>query len=97
MKSQPNCMKRTDTADGGLCAIDFRAGLALLPFLPMSPGDLKLIVDGLKRGALVQFDRCDLGIMEAFVARHPAVFADVRPMIEELKIRDREYRSYNFV
>jgi hypothetical protein len=93
MKSQPNCMKRSDTEDGGLCAIDFRAGLALLPWLPMSPGDFKLILDGLfKRHTLVQFDRCDLSIMEAYVAKHPDVFADVQPMIEELKIQDRVYR-----
>jgi hypothetical protein len=92
MKSQPNCMKRTDTEDGGLCAIDFRAGLALLPWLPMSPGDFKLILNGLKRGALVQFDRCDLSKMEAYVAAHPDVFRDVQPMIDELKIQDRAYR-----
>jgi len=92
MKSQPNCMKRTDTEDGGLCAIDFRAGLALLPWLPMSPGDFKLILNGLKRGALVQFDRCDLSKMEAYVASHPEVFEDVQPMIDELKIQDRAYR-----
>ncbi|MCK5675724.1 MAG: hypothetical protein KAH99_01765 [Verrucomicrobia bacterium] len=93
MKSQPNCMKRTDTEDGGLCAIDFRAGLALLPWLPMSPGDFKLILDGLfKRHTLVQFDRCDLSVMEAYVAQHPDVFTDVQPMIAELKIQDRAYR-----
>ncbi|MBN2164390.1 MAG: hypothetical protein JXR25_14640 [Pontiellaceae bacterium] len=92
MKSQPNCMKRTDTDDGGLCAIDFRAGLALLPWLPMSPGDFKLIINGLKRGALVQFDRCDLSKMEAYVAAHPDVFSDVQPMIDELKVQDRAYR-----
>jgi hypothetical protein len=41
-KSQPNCLKRTATEEnpaGGLTAVDFRAGLALLPFLPMSPGE----------------------------------------------------------
>ena len=92
MKSQPNCMKRTDTEDGGLCAIDFRAGLALLPWLPMSPGDFKLILNGLKRGALVQFDRCDLSKMETYVAKHPEMFKDVRPMIDELKMQDRIYR-----
>ena len=92
MKSQPNCMKRTDTDDGGLCAIDFRAGLALLPYLPMSPGDFKLIINGLKRGALVQFDRCDLSQMDDYVARYPDIFTDVKPMIEELKVQDRIYR-----
>ena len=59
-KSQPNCLKRKGTDNnpsGGLVAVDFRAGLALLMFLPMSPGDFKLIVKGLGRGSLVQFDR----------------------------------------
>lgn len=92
MKSQPNCMKRTDTEDGGLCAIDFRAGLALLPWLPMSPGDFKLILAGLRRGALVQFDRCDLEQLAAYAAKHPDVFEDARPMIDELRVRDRAYR-----
>jgi hypothetical protein len=93
MKSQPNCMKRTDTEDGGLCAIDFRAGLALLPWLPMSPGDIKLIFDGLfKRRTLVQFDRCDLSKMKRYVENHPDIFADVEPLIEELEVQDRAYR-----
>ena len=70
MKSQPNVLKRTGRATGpadGLCAVDFRAGLALLPFLPMSPGDFKLIFKGLSRGSLVQFDRGNLAKLEAFV------------------------------
>lgn len=53
-KSQPNALKRTDTEaspEKGLSAVDFRAGLALLPFLPMSPGDFKLIVQGVRRAA----------------------------------------------
>ncbi len=93
MKSQPNCMKRTDTEDGGLCAIDFRAGLALLPWLPMSPGDFKLIFDGLfKRHSLVQFDRCNLSKLKSYLAQHPDVFDDMQPMIDELNIQDRAYR-----
>ena len=51
-------MPGPDPADG-LTAVDFRAGLALLPILPMSPGDIGLIWSGLKRGSLVQFDRGD--------------------------------------
>ncbi|HKL20671.1 MAG TPA: hypothetical protein VJ904_02630, partial [Tichowtungia sp.] len=82
MKSQPNCMKRTDLPDcdgpgDGLCAIDFRAGLALLPWLPMSPGDIKLIFDGLfKRKTLVQFDRCDTEQMKDFFEEHRWIFND---------------------
>jgi hypothetical protein len=97
MKSQPNVMYRTDVpADGPgstLCAIDFRAGLALLPFLPMSPGDFKLIPAGLfRRGALVQFDRGDLDKLDRFVEEHAEHFADLAPAVTEFKQRDRAYR-----
>jgi len=98
MKSQPNSMKRSDVGncegpDEGLCAIDFRAGLALLPWLPMSPGDIKLILDGLfKRRTLVQFDRCDLRKLEEYISAHPASFAASDAMLSELRLRDREYR-----
>ncbi len=46
-KSQPNCLKLDATDNDpytGLVAMDFRAGLALLPFGPMSPGDFMLIL-----------------------------------------------------
>lgn len=94
-KSQPNVLKREGSGDGpadGLCAIDFRAGLALLPFLPMSPGDVPLIWRGLKRGALVQFDRGDLQRLEGYVNQHADQFADLRPALEELKQTDPAYR-----
>src|SRR4030042_1609484 len=87
-KSQPNCLKRKDTEgnpSAGLVAVDFRAGLALLPFLPMSPGDFKLIAKGAMRGSLVQFDRGDIGKLETFVNAHGDVFADMRGMLEKLK------------
>ncbi len=95
-KSQPNVLKRYETADkpsGGLVAVDFRAGLALLPFLPMSPGDFKLIAKGLMRGSLVQFDRGDISKLEAFVQAHGDEFADMREMLEELKDAEQVYRN----
>ena len=95
-KSQPNCLKRRDAGESpaaGLVAVDFRAGLALLPFLPMSPGDVKLIVNGLGRGSLVQFDRGDLGRLERFVAEHSAEFADMQGMLTELKAAESVYRD----
>ncbi len=97
MKSQPNSMKRTDIPDvdgpgDGLCAIDFRAGLALLPWLPMSPGDIKLIFDGFKRKSLVQFDRCDTEKMRAFFEANAETFADLQPAIDEFFLKDRKYR-----
>ncbi len=95
-KSQPNCLKRNGQDEdpaAGLVAVDFRAGLALLPFLPMSPGDVKLILQGLTRGSLVQFDRGSLARLDRFVAAHSAEFADMQQMLTELKAAERVYRD----
>ncbi|MGB6011198.1 MAG: hypothetical protein WBI57_08030, partial [Desulfobacterales bacterium] len=95
-KSQPNCLKRKGTdhdPSAGLVAVDFRAGLALLPFLPMSPGDFKLILKGLQRGSLVQFDRGSIPKLEGFVEEHRDDFADMREMLEELKASEAVYRD----
>jgi hypothetical protein len=95
-KSQPNCLKRLDTADNpetGLVAVDFRAGLALLPYLPMSPGDFKLIGQGAMRGSLVQFDRGDLAKLEQFVAAHKSDYGDMLPLLSELKVCEEVYRN----
>lgn len=95
-KSQPNCLKRNNAESHpfrGLVAVDFRAGLALLPFLPMSPGDFKLIIKGLMRGSLVQFDKGDIEMLERFVEEHPNEFADMNKMLEELKAFDLIYRE----
>ena len=95
-KSQPNCLKRlaagTDPA-AGLTAVDFRAGLALLPFLPMSPGDFSLIAGGLGRGSLVQFDRGNIKTLEAFMRAHRSDFADMRGLLEDLKTTEDIYRN----
>jgi len=95
-KSQPNCLKRYQTEDsarGGLTAVDFRAGLALLPFLPMSPGDFKLILSGLTRGSLVQFDRGDITQLKAFVTAHKNEFAGMDDMLTELETAEEIYRN----
>ena len=95
-KSQPNSLKRQGAEEdpaAGLVAVDFRAGLALLPFLPMSPGDVKLIFQGIGRGSLVQFDRGSLDRLEGFVALHKAEFADMQGTLAELKEAERIYRD----
>ncbi|MHC4432014.1 MAG: hypothetical protein ACYTBS_09260, partial [Planctomycetota bacterium] len=95
-KSQPNALKRHGADDDparGLVAVDFRAGLALLPFLPMSPGDFKLIVKGIGRGSLVQFDRGNIAKLEDFVKAHADEFADTSEMLEELKAAEQIYRN----
>lgn len=95
-KSQPNCLKRSDTEDNpetGLVAVDFRAGLTLLPFLPMSPGDVKLIFQGIGRGSLVQFDRGNIKKLESFIHTHKAQFQGMESMLEELKQCELVYRN----
>ncbi len=95
MKSQPNVLKRHDAGAypaAGLCAVDFRAGLALVPFLPMSPGDFKLIWQGLWRGSIAQFDRCDFDKLRAYVAAHPAAFEGQAGLLAALEREDAAYR-----
>jgi hypothetical protein len=95
-KSQPNCLKRWETEsdpEQGLTAVDFRAGLALLPLLPMSPGDFKLIGKGLARGSLVQFDRGSLKKLQQYMDSHGDEFADMQDALAELKESERIYRD----
>ena len=95
MKSQPNALKRTSSdalPRKGVTAIDFRAGLTLLPLLPMSPADFRLILRGLLHGRIVQFDRSDPAKFDAFIERHRDDFAGLEGAIEELRERERAYR-----
>lgn len=94
-KSQPNALKRLG-AEGspaeGLTAIDFRAGLALLPFAPMSPADFPLILRGLARGRFAQFDRSDPRRFAEFIEAHRDDFADLQPVLDELAEAEPAYR-----
>ena len=95
-KSQPNCLKYRDTDDEpskGVVAVDFRAGLALLPFLPMSIGDIKLILKGISRFSLVQFDRGNLKKLEQFIETNRNDFKDMLHMLEDLKKNEQIYRD----
>jgi len=95
-KSQPNCLKRKDSGDDpnqGLTAVDFRAGLVLLPYLPMSPGDFKLIGKGVARGSLVQFDRGNLDTLKSFMESHAQAFSDMQEQFVELQAAEEIYRN----
>jgi hypothetical protein len=96
LKSQPNAMKRTASDPdprAGLTAVDFRAGMALMPFNPQCPADFKLILQGLRRGRLVQFDKGDFQKLERYIEAHAHDFADMRPALEDLKREDAAYRD----
>jgi hypothetical protein len=95
-KSQPNVLKRTASDPNpaaGHVAVDFRAGLALHLFLPMSPGDFKLIFQGIGRGSLVQFDRGSIARLQEFTNAHPEDFAGMKEALEELKEKEKLYRD----
>jgi hypothetical protein len=95
-KSQPNALKRIESdpdPHSGLVAVDFRAGLALLPFFPQSPVDFKLILKGILRGRLVQFDRGNTDKLLQFIRLHPDTFAGMEPAYEELQRLEKEYRD----
>ncbi|MGD2245733.1 MAG: hypothetical protein PVI11_04210 [Candidatus Aminicenantes bacterium] len=95
-KSQPNVLKRIASdpdPSRGHVAVDFRAGLALHLFLPMSPVDFKLILKGMARGSLVQFDRGRIDRLQSFMDAHPDAFADMDQAFEELKESETRYRN----
>lgn len=95
-KSQPNALKRLESdpnSTEGLVAVDFRAGLALLPFLPMCPADFKLILQGILRGSLVQFDRGDIEKLQGFVKNHKEIFVGMSEAVQELKEAEISYRN----
>jgi len=95
-KSQPNALKRVASDPNprrGLIGVDFRAGLALLPFLPQCPADFKLIVQGIRRGSLVQFDRGNVERLEAFIEKQTDSFAGMEEAVSELKQADKSYRD----
>ncbi len=95
-KSQPNALKRisSDPApDEGLVAVDFRAGLALLPFIPMCPKDFSLILKGITRGSWVQFDRGNIKKLQEFVNQNPDAFSGMEAALEELKTSEKLYRE----
>ncbi len=95
-KSQPNVLKRRQAdanPESGHTAVDFRAGLALLAFLPMSPVDVWLIIKGLWRGRLAQFDRGDLSRLKIFIEHYAVRFEDMSDAFQELIQADSAYRA----
>ncbi|MBN1557912.1 MAG: hypothetical protein JW951_07180, partial [Lentisphaerae bacterium] len=95
LKSQPNVFKRygyESDPSRGLCTLDFRAGLALLWFLPMSPADVRLIGEGLRRGAWAQFDRLDTETFLKFIRNRPDLPAACGPLAEAAVREERAYR-----
>lgn len=79
--------------DGSQVAIDWRSGVALPFFLPMSPGDVPIIVDNLRHGHFANYDHANFSKLDAFVGENNNAFVDLTSQVEELKELDRKYRS----
>lgn len=95
LKSQTNVLKRLgfdDRPAAGLCAVDFRPGLTLLPFLPMSPADIRLIVTGICRGAWAQYDRLDARRFDASVRAWAVRDPQIASLAVAIRECDRAYR-----
>ena len=59
----------------------------------MSPGDFMLILKGIARGSIVQFDRGDLKKLKAFIHENPEQFEDSKQMLDELMTNEQIYRN----
>lgn len=95
-KSQPNALKRISSDPNpveGLVAVDFRAGQAVLPFLPTCPVDIKLILKGIARGAIVQFDRGDVDKLRQFIHLNEEAFSGMERAYSELLDSEKTYRE----
>lgn len=79
--------------NGSLVAVDWRSGIALPFFLPLSPGDIPIILENLKRGHFVNFDYADFEKLNIFIRNHQEEFQDLLPLAEALKELDAKYRS----
>ena len=79
--------------DGSQVAIDWRSGVALPFFLPMSPGDVPIILDNLRHGHFANYDHADFGKLDAFVQENNDAFADLTSQVDELKELDGKYRA----
>ena len=97
MKSQPNALKRLEAEDDperGLVAVDFRAGMALLPFLPQCPADFKLIVKGVGPGQPRPVRQGRRRRARSLCRRRmPTRFAGMAGALEALKSADEAYRD----
>ncbi len=95
-KGQPNVLTRCDqdsVVSEGNVAVDFKPGLALFPFLPMSPVDFKLIYQGIKRGSFVQFDRGNLKRLQQFIQQNAKTFHNLEKTVQELREEEKKYRT----
>jgi hypothetical protein len=74
-------------------AVDWRPGLAVPFFLPLSPAHARLIVRGIWRGQWVQFDQVDHKCLLEYLGRHPEITDQVSKSLEAFLPAERAYRA----
>lgn len=94
--SQANVLVRRNRADekqSEFIAVDWRPGLAVPFFLPLSPVHARLIWDGLWQGQWVHFDEVALDRLETYGQTQNEVMAPLQPLIARLKADEVQYRA----
>jgi hypothetical protein len=95
MVSQDNVIVHEQSLGGEVkyVGVDFRPGLAVPFFLPLSPAHLKLILNGLRRGTLIHYDEVDLHRLDRFISRHAEAYRPYQELIRLLKRDEAVYRA----
>jgi hypothetical protein len=93
--SQANVLSRVKSESNALefTGIDFRPGLAMPFFLPLSPVHLRMIYAGIRRGVLVHFDEVEFDRLDRFVAEHGTRYPSLPELRRQLKQEDQHYRA----
>ena len=93
--SQANVLKCAEISSPSseFTAVDFRPGLAIPFFLPLSPAHARIIWQGFLRGVLVHFDEIDLPRLDAYLEEHLDAFTEFAPLVEHLKKAEARYRA----
>jgi len=93
--SQVNLLTRISRCDGQgeFTGVDWRPGLAVPFFLPLSPVHARMIWQGLFRGVYTHYDEVDFKRLEVYVRTHADAFEPLAALIRQLKEDDACYRA----
>lgn len=92
--AQANVLVRRQRSAGQseFAAIDWRPGLAVPFFLPLSPAHARIAWQGLRHGLLAHFDQSDPGSLEPYLETHPQASGSLAPLLRRLKLDEPRYR-----
>lgn len=93
--SQANLITRSSRYDGQteFAGVDWRPGLAVPFFLPLSPVHASIIWHGFFRGVYTHYDEVDFKRLDAYLQTHADEFEPFAPLIHQLKEDDARYRA----